>query len=115
MDPRTQFCHNPDRPARGQVGQGNIRVHGRTGATLQAGMFLVGCAYNFRWEHESVRPASPVRSGVEWQEMTPAMSAGLTDHRWTMRELLSYWIPLSPWVTPKRRRRQPKPRQPVAT
>ncbi len=29
MDPRAQFCHNPDRPARGQVGLGNIRVHGR--------------------------------------------------------------------------------------
>jgi transposase-like protein len=29
MDPRTQFCHRPDCPARGQVGQGNIRVHSR--------------------------------------------------------------------------------------
>ena len=27
MDPQSQFCHNPDCPARGQVGQGNIRVH----------------------------------------------------------------------------------------
>ena len=29
MDPQTQFCHNPDCPARGQVGLGNIRVHSR--------------------------------------------------------------------------------------
>lgn len=29
MDPRAQFCHHPDCPARGQVGQGNIRVHSR--------------------------------------------------------------------------------------
>src|SRR3954453_4142261 len=29
MDPRTQFCHNPDCTARGQLGLGNIRVHGR--------------------------------------------------------------------------------------
>src|SRR5512135_2244185 len=29
MDPQTQFCHNLDCPARGMVGQGNIRVHGR--------------------------------------------------------------------------------------
>ena len=29
MDPRTQFCHNLDCPARGQVGQGNIRIHSR--------------------------------------------------------------------------------------
>src|SRR4051794_10123497 len=29
MDPQTQFCHNPDCTARGQLGLGNIRVHGR--------------------------------------------------------------------------------------
>src|SRR3954471_22050185 len=29
MDPRDQFCHNPDCVARGQLGLGNIRVHGR--------------------------------------------------------------------------------------
>src|SRR3954452_24230762 len=29
MDPQTQFCHNPDCPARGQLGRGNIRVHSR--------------------------------------------------------------------------------------
>jgi transposase-like protein len=27
MNPQTQFCHNPQCPARGQVGQGNMRVH----------------------------------------------------------------------------------------
>lgn len=27
MDPTKAFCHNPDCPARGQVGQGNIKVH----------------------------------------------------------------------------------------
>ena len=29
MDPRDQSCHNPDCTARGQLGLGNIRVHGR--------------------------------------------------------------------------------------
>src|SRR3954452_5365875 len=29
MDPQAQFCHNPDCPARGVVGQGNIRIHSR--------------------------------------------------------------------------------------
>ena len=29
MDPLTQFCHNLDCPARGQVGQGNIHVQSR--------------------------------------------------------------------------------------
>jgi transposase-like protein len=27
MDPHKQWCHNPDCPARGQVGQGNIHIH----------------------------------------------------------------------------------------
>ena len=27
MNPRSQFCHNPECPARGQVGPGNIGVH----------------------------------------------------------------------------------------
>src|SRR5258708_8681145 len=27
MDPTKAFCHNPDCPARGMVGQGNIKIH----------------------------------------------------------------------------------------
>jgi transposase-like protein len=88
------------------------RAIAHTEATLQAGMFLVGCAYNFCWAHESLRLAAPLGRGPQWQERTPAMAAGLTDHRWTMRELLGYQIPLSPWVAPKQRGRPPKQRQP---
>ncbi len=29
MDPLAQFCRNPDCPARGQLGSGNIRIHRR--------------------------------------------------------------------------------------
>jgi transposase-like protein len=29
MDPHTRFCHNPDCPARGQLGRGNVRIHSR--------------------------------------------------------------------------------------
>src|SRR3954451_25260963 len=29
MDPQAQFCHNPDCPARGQLGRDNIRIHSR--------------------------------------------------------------------------------------
>jgi transposase-like protein len=83
----------------------------RTEATLTAGMFLVGCAYNFCWEHESLRLAVTEGNRREWQGRTPAMAAGLTDHRWTMLELLSYQIPLPPWVAPKRRGRSPRRNQ----
>ena len=27
MDPRRQFCHNAECPARGRAGEGNIGVH----------------------------------------------------------------------------------------
>jgi len=35
MNPQTPFCHNQDCPARGQVGQGNIRVHSRADQRYQ--------------------------------------------------------------------------------
>src|ERR687886_1882186 len=48
--------------------------------TLQAGMYLVGTAYNFCWAHRSLRQGAPTGSGRKWHERTPAMAAGLTDH-----------------------------------
>jgi len=75
---------------------------------LAGGMYLVGCAYNFCWEHDSLRMTAAPGERLKWRARTPAMAAGLTDHRWTMRELLSYPIRLPPWVAPKRRGRPPK-------
>jgi transposase-like protein len=56
--------------------------------TLEWGMYLVGCVYNFCTGHRSLRKA--VAGGpTKWQQRTPAMAAGWTDHVWTVRELLS--------------------------
>jgi len=60
-------------------------------ALVESGMWLVGCAYNFCWTHESLRLRA-VR-GRKWQERTPAMAAGLTDHAWTLDEMLRYPVP----------------------
>jgi transposase-like protein len=84
------------------------RAIAHTEAVLTAGMWLVGCAYNFCWRHDSLRVAAPRGASWKWQERTPAMAAGLVDHRWTMRELLCYQVPLRPWVAPRRRGRPPK-------
>src|SRR5262245_24906924 len=85
------------------------RAISRSLETLTAGMYLVGCAYNFCWVHDSLRVASDAELGrSKWRERTPAMAAGLTDHCWTMQEWLSQPIPLPPWVAPKRRGRPPK-------
>ena len=84
------------------------RAIAHKGDTLTAGMYLVGGAYNFCWTHDSLRRLAPVGSGRKWQERTPAMAAGLTDHPWSMHELLRYQVPLPAWVPPKRRGRPPK-------
>jgi hypothetical protein len=77
-------------------------------STLTAGMYLVGCAYNFCWYHCSLRLPAGEGTSRQWRERTPAMAAGLTDHRWTMSELLHYQVPPPPWVPPKRRQRRSK-------
>jgi len=81
-------------------------AHGE--ALLTAGMFLVGTAYNFVWWHESLRLPNE-GAGRKWRERTPAMAAGLTDHRWTMEELLRYQVPPAPWVVPPRPTRRGRP------
>jgi len=68
----------------------------------------IGCAYNFRWLHQSLRSVVSAGTPWEWQERTPALAAGLTDHRWTMRELMRYQVPLPAWVAAKRRGRPSK-------
>ncbi len=81
-------------------------AHGQT--LLTAGMFLVGTTYNFVWCHQSLRLPNP-GPGSKWQERTPAMAAGLTDHSWTMDELLRYQVPPAVWVAPSRPKRRGRP------
>ncbi len=73
-------------------------------AALHTGMYLVGTTYNFCWAHQQW---SSVRDGLTGkrrvgQVRTPAMAAGLTDHVWSVFELLSYKVAPSPWIEPKR-------------
>ena len=63
--------------------------------TIQTQMYLVGTVYNFCTVHRSL--------GV-----TPAMAAGITDHRWSVRDLLAYRIPPPQWQPPHRRGRRSK-------
>jgi transposase-like protein len=84
------------------------RAIARTEAALTAGMWLVGTAYNFCWLHDSLRLLAQLDVPRKWHQRTPAMTAGLTDHCWTLNELLRFQIPLPRWVPPKRRGRPPK-------
>ena len=75
--------------------------------TLVAGMYIVGCAYNFCDPHQSLRVRISVGSrGFRWVQRTPAIAAGLTDHIWSMHELWSFRVP-PPHRTPPKRRGRP--------
>jgi hypothetical protein len=54
------------------------RTHGlaRTQQTVTAAVFLLGCVYNFYRVHSTLKYS------------TPAMAANLTDHVWSVSELL---------------------------
>ena len=58
--------------------------------------------YNFCLPHGSLRqplpqpvPTNGTGSAKQWQPYTPAMAAGLTDHVWSLKEVLLYRVP--PW------------------
>ncbi len=72
----------------------------------EAGMWLVGCAYNFCWEHDSLRVSAPAGAGRRRECRTPAMAAGLTDHRWGLREVLGERLPPERWKAPRRKPRR---------
>jgi IS1 family transposase len=61
--------------------------------------------YNFCLPHAGLRlllpqPAPPTGAGSvkRWRLCTPAMAAGLTDHVWTLRQVLLFRVP--PWPQP---------------
>ncbi len=83
------------------------RAIARTETALVAGMWLVGTAYNFCWPHDSLRQLAPDHATRKWLLRTPAMAAGLTDHCWSLDELLRFQIPVPRRVPPKRRGRPP--------
>lgn len=70
---------------------------------LETGMYLIGCTYNFCFAHHELSHASHVGFPC-----TPAMAAGLTNHIWSIGEILIYKIAPAPWIEPKRRGRPRK-------
>jgi transposase-like protein len=59
---------------------------------LGAGMCLVGCVYNFCTPHRSLRQQLAPGAARKWRERTPAMASGLTDHAWSVSELLHHHV-----------------------
>lgn len=70
---------------------------------FHTGMYLIGCSYNFCWYHQEL--SKSIEKGGLGMLCTPAMASGLTDHQWSLFELLSYKVAPPPLPIPKRRGR----------
>ena len=77
---------------------------GETGLGHQLALYHV--YYNFVLPHASLRqpmlvpePTTGTGSAKLWRPCTPAMAAGLTDHVWSLKEVLLYRVP--PWPQPQ--------------
>lgn len=72
---------------------------------LKYQLALAFAYYHFCCPHRGLRrklePPLPTKNGYgspkKWAPVTPAMAAGLTDHLWTMDELLSFRVPPRSW------------------
>ena len=81
----------------------NTLCKGEDGLQQQLAVFQT--YHNFVLPHASIRPLLPQPestngsgSARQWRPCTPAMAAGLTDHVWTLREVLLFRVP--PWPPP---------------
>ncbi|GHO51383.1 hypothetical protein [Ktedonospora formicarum] len=76
--------------------------------TLEEGMYLVGCTYNFCFSHQELSKKAYFGCST-----TPAMAAALTDHLWSVHELLWYKVAPACWskgsaTKPQRPRGRPR-------
>jgi IS1 family transposase len=82
----------------------NTLCQGEAGLREQLVLFQV--YHNFVLSHASLRQPLPIPvpthgsgSAKMWRPCTPAMAAGLTDHVWSLKEVLLYRVP--PWPQPQ--------------
>jgi hypothetical protein len=103
----TAFVERLNLDIRQRVAAGGRRVNtlckGEDG--LQQHLVLWQSSHNFVLPHASLRqpllipePTHGSGSAKQWRLSTPAMAAGLTDHVWTLREVLLFRVP--PWPQP---------------
>jgi IS1 family transposase/transposase-like protein len=73
--------------------------------SLRDQLVLFQTYHNFVVPHTSLRQPLPVTEATNggsakvWRPCTPAMAAGLTDHVWSLKEVLCYRVP--PWPQPQ--------------
>jgi hypothetical protein len=74
--------------------------------SMRQQLVLFQAYYNFCLPHASLRqpllqplPTNGRGSAKQWRPRTPAMAAGVTDHVWSLREVLLFRVP--PWPQPQ--------------
>ena len=67
---------------------------------LETGMYLIGCVYNWCVVHDELSSSKHFGTPT-----TPAMAAGLTARRWSLKEVLLFQVAPAAWVEPKRQGR----------
>jgi transposase-like protein/IS1 family transposase len=72
--------------------------------TIHAAICLVGTVYNFCAPHTTL-------SREAAHPCTPAMAAAITDHPWSVRDLLAHPVPIARWVPPCHRGRRSRSEQ----
>jgi transposase-like protein len=82
----------------------------RSSQRLAAGMWLVGTLYNWCVPHRELSRRQAKEQGRRGEvPITPAMASGLTDHVWSVRELL--WYRRTPAALPPAKRGRGRPRK----
>ena len=98
----TAYIERLNATFRARLGTLTRRTRGLARRTerLHGGMYLLGTVYNFCTPHASLARAQ-----------TPTMAAAITDHVWTVGELLHYPVPPAPWEPLRQRGRRSKAMQ----
>lgn len=68
---------------------------------LETGMYLLGCTYNLCFPHHELSHAKHFGFPC-----TPAMASRITDHIWSIGEVVTYKLAPALWIEPKRVRKK---------
>ncbi len=93
----TAYVERDNRTSRQSIGRlvRQTLSHSKKSSFLRRHLALEDAVFNFIRPHQALRIAVPQPMlGRKWQQRTPAMAAELTDHIWSLEELLSYRVPL---------------------
>ena len=103
---RCEYCQTAREISGAQMHIEHIIPLSRGGRSDESNLCLA-CAWcnSYKWvqthgfdPETHIEPTQGTGSARQWRPCTPAMVVGLTDHVWTLREVLLFRVP--PWSQP---------------